>query len=377
MPRWLHEKAKDSCGGRRAGAARRQGRSLSFSAIEDALSGAPVRSSALMTCTCSSRVDSRTHVYCMADSDATSTSMIASCDHSPESVAMFALRVLGSVTLEVQLDMWAAVMMIVLSLQGTSALHKTCRTEPLATVERVHVVVRIRPLTTDSPRGNAWSVSPSGRTVALVEGACPVSGRLRTASSAVFTFDRVFDESSSTRDIYKTTIRPVVWTSLAGVNGTVFAYGQTGSGKTHTLIGNTGPSTRSSLGIVPMALIDVLDQIQQRSQTEHIAATVTLTELHNETFLDLLASPSPNRRLPVLDIVVRCFCSVLSRSTHTWRPCELKLSSLNTRSCVDLSIDLSIRTYKITPATADSVQHACRRTRQTEPHAWRDPNTSP
>ena len=46
-----------------------------------------------------------------------------------------------------------------------------------------------------------------------------------------FTFDAVFNESSSQRRIYDVCAAPVVQSVLEGFNGTVFAYGQTGAGK--------------------------------------------------------------------------------------------------------------------------------------------------
>ena len=50
-------------------------------------------------------------------------------------------------------------------------------------------------------------------------------------------YDYIFDENSSTRDVYDMQCAPIVQRSLEGYNGTIFAYGQTGSGKTHTLTG--------------------------------------------------------------------------------------------------------------------------------------------
>lgn len=43
--------------------------------------------------------------------------------------------------------------------------------------------------------------------------------------------DLIFDETSSTSDLYDKVARPIISNALAGVNGTVFAYGQTSSGK--------------------------------------------------------------------------------------------------------------------------------------------------
>lgn len=53
-----------------------------------------------------------------------------------------------------------------------------------------------------------------------------------------YTYDSLFHENSHNEDVYEESIRPIVLSSLDGINGTVFMYGQTGSGKTYTMLGN-------------------------------------------------------------------------------------------------------------------------------------------
>jgi hypothetical protein len=50
-----------------------------------------------------------------------------------------------------------------------------------------------------------------------------------------FTFDGVFDEDSTQKEVYVATAAPLVESVLEGYNATVFAYGQTGCGKTWTM----------------------------------------------------------------------------------------------------------------------------------------------
>eukprot|EP00929_Paragymnodinium_shiwhaense_P112734 TRINITY_DN80_c0_g2_i1.p1 TRINITY_DN80_c0_g2~~TRINITY_DN80_c0_g2_i1.p1 ORF type:complete len:933 (-),score=203.11 TRINITY_DN80_c0_g2_i1:170-2968(-) len=65
-----------------------------------------------------------------------------------------------------------------------------------------------------------------------------VDGITKCLESHQFEFDRVFDENSSTEDVYHTVAQPLVpWTIERGGRATLFAYGQTGSGKTHTMCG--------------------------------------------------------------------------------------------------------------------------------------------
>ena len=54
----------------------------------------------------------------------------------------------------------------------------------------------------------------------------------------LLTFDAVFDEECSQRQLYDVCAAPVVQSVLEGYNGTIFAYGQTGAGKTHTMYGS-------------------------------------------------------------------------------------------------------------------------------------------
>jgi kinesin family protein 3/17 len=50
-------------------------------------------------------------------------------------------------------------------------------------------------------------------------------------SVKTFTFDAVFSDKATQRNVYDISAAPVVESVLMGYNGTVFVYGQTGSGK--------------------------------------------------------------------------------------------------------------------------------------------------
>jgi len=54
----------------------------------------------------------------------------------------------------------------------------------------------------------------------------------------LFTFDAVYGEDSTQRQVFDETAFPLVESVLQGYNGTIFAYGQTGCGKTHTMMGD-------------------------------------------------------------------------------------------------------------------------------------------
>lgn len=67
-----------------------------------------------------------------------------------------------------------------------------------------------------------------------------------------YRFDRVYDEKTSTQEIYDGDVEPMVQLAYEGVKVTCFAYGQTGSGKTFTMIGN-----EDSPGLYSLAVEDV------------------------------------------------------------------------------------------------------------------------
>ena len=52
-----------------------------------------------------------------------------------------------------------------------------------------------------------------------------------------FTYDAVYGENSTQREVYDEGAFHLVESVMQGYNGTIFAYGQTGSGKTYTMEG--------------------------------------------------------------------------------------------------------------------------------------------
>ena len=55
---------------------------------------------------------------------------------------------------------------------------------------------------------------------------------------AIYSYDKVFDYSSTQEDIYSEAVDKSVKSVVQeGLNATLFAYGQTGSGKTYTMYG--------------------------------------------------------------------------------------------------------------------------------------------
>ena len=61
------------------------------------------------------------------------------------------------------------------------------------------------------------------------------AARTHNDKTKVFSYDHVFDESSSQQDIYDNAASKMVHNIFQGFNVTIIAYGQTGSGKTYTM----------------------------------------------------------------------------------------------------------------------------------------------
>ena len=74
-----------------------------------------------------------------------------------------------------------------------------------------------------------------------------------------FSFDKVYDTSNNTKDIYNNSVKNNIVSHVAnGYNATVFAYGQTGAGKTYTMSG-LGFDNPDAGGITQWALFDLFE----------------------------------------------------------------------------------------------------------------------
>ena len=103
-----------------------------------------------------------------------------------------------------------------------------------------------------------------------------------------FTFDSVYDDSNSQREIYESTALPIVRAAIEGYNGTVFCYGQTGTGKTHTMEGSDEPITER--GIIPNAFETVFADIDaEENNNKTFLVRASFLEIYNENVRDLLA----------------------------------------------------------------------------------------
>ena len=104
-----------------------------------------------------------------------------------------------------------------------------------------------------------------------------------------FIFDRVFDESSTNRDIFDSVLAPLVGHVTMGGRASCFCYGQTGSGKTYTINGS-GPKNP---GLLAQAVAGIFKKAPPETEVY-----VSLYEIYGPKILDLLNSKN---RVSVLE----------------------------------------------------------------------------
>lgn len=130
----------------------------------------------------------------------------------------------------------------------------------------------------------AWDVMSESNVIQQANWSNPDPSRKNS-----YAFDKVFGPSTSTSEIYNSSIRPIVHASVDGYHGSVFAYGQTSTGKTYTMQG-----TRKDPGVVPLAVEDLFKYITMRNAdvnyNREFLLRVSYMEIYNEQINDLLAT---------------------------------------------------------------------------------------
>jgi ankyrin repeat protein/chromosome segregation ATPase len=186
--------------------------------------------------------------------------------------------------------------------------------------EPVRVYLRIRPELEDDGTKNGTgealgSSSTSKECLSVIEGGTTVrvnpmtsftqsgmsrKGREGTGSAStnsmdnrMFTFDRVFPDSTSQEELYKH-VSAHVNATVRGYNTTIFAYGSTGSGKTHTMTG-----CAAAPGIIPRAISEIFSIIEATAAREKdvfFYVRMSYVELYNNNFRNLLDFASKERQ---------------------------------------------------------------------------------
>eukprot|EP00759_Apiculatamorpha_spiralis_P006124 PhF_6_TR13613/c0_g1_i1/m.21785/K10395/KIF4_21_27; kinesin family member 4/21/27 len=158
---------------------------------------------------------------------------------------------------------------------------------------KVFVAVRIRPcLESHGERYEAKCVRRTDDRTVICSNAAE---RTRDVSH-VFSYDCVFDEGDDQETVFTTCIAELTSLALDGGDVTVMAYGQTGSGKTHTLLGEGLMSAdgehyqlHMNSGMFLRTVSSLLDH-RDRSTNYHVVLALTVIEIYQDQFRDLLRS---------------------------------------------------------------------------------------
>jgi centromeric protein E len=137
-----------------------------------------------------------------------------------------------------------------------------------------------------------WKVLPEENSVTQTTGGGePLTGAERVTGRTFFTFDQTFGVDESTAHVYDAVAKDIVYSAIAGLNGTIFAYGQTSSGKTFTMQGSgtiAEGSVTENGGIVHLAAADIFEHIRN-TPDRVFSVSASFLEIYNEEVRDLLS----------------------------------------------------------------------------------------
>ena len=209
----------------------------------------------------------------------------------------------------------------------------------------VRVYCRPRP-----PSGSDKTIStPSQETLVLhrekfgnvPEGTGPMS----------FAFDRIFDHSSSQRDVY-TEIQDVLLSALDGYRVCFLAYGQTGTGKTKSVLGDIETQNKKitiqNHGVQLQAIKQLLAIAEHRADRFKDTFTLTIVEVHKERLSDLLAGTraAASRGQVVVAETKRKSRGSVEDDTSSSRPAKLEIrTDIHGETVVQGALSLEIGSF--------------------------------
>ncbi|KAG0324377.1 kinesin-like nuclear fusion protein [Podila horticola] len=160
----------------------------------------------------------------------------------------------------------------------------------------IRVFCRVRPVTSNEGAPKAETTAAAitfpdpegGKQIEFAHSKESARGA-QIAKSYPFTFDRVFQPSSTQQDVFDE-ISQLVQSALDGYNVCIFAYGQTGSGKTHTMEGPLN-ATQESMGMIPRSVLQIYETAKQlESKGWKYTMEGQYVEIYNESINDLLGN---------------------------------------------------------------------------------------
>ncbi|KAI9249922.1 P-loop containing nucleoside triphosphate hydrolase protein [Helicostylum pulchrum] len=145
--------------------------------------------------------------------------------------------------------------------------------------QRIRVCVRKRPLNRKEQEETDIVPVVGPRTIQLNAPKTKID-LTRYTEKHTFTFDDVFDGSSSSEHIYSRTAQPLVEYVFNGGKATCFAHGQTGSGKTYTMLD-------PKHGLYVLAAQDIFRMLS-KPEYANLSASVGFYEIYQGQLYDLL-----------------------------------------------------------------------------------------
>jgi hypothetical protein len=111
-----------------------------------------------------------------------------------------------------------------------------------------------------------------------------------------FSFDRVFDEYATTKEVYEESSSDLVKSFVKGVSGSIVAYGQTGSGKTYTMQGEGSikEGAAGKNGVIQMVVQDIFSELANFPISAFLIR-LSVIEVYNDEIRDLLNDSSQKK----------------------------------------------------------------------------------
>jgi kinesin family protein 5 len=115
----------------------------------------------------------------------------------------------------------------------------------------------------------------------------PKDADMARGSMLSFSFDCVFNQSSTQNQVFQEIGISLVESVMEGFNSTLFVYGQTSSGKTHTM---QGPDIHDEemKGLIPRSIQHLFKNIENSLVTIEWLIKVSMFEIYMEKIRDLL-----------------------------------------------------------------------------------------
>ena len=174
-------------------------------------------------------------------------------------------------------------------------------------MENIHVILRVRPPNPKELHNKEeviWAINPHSNTM---ECKCKdLPSKIPSFARSTFAFDSHFSPEALTQEIYQKSVKPLILTSLEGINTTIFMYGQTGSGKTYTILGEkeflkedsqiilkhclkdeSQRGGRKELGILLLSIGEMFERIKKDEEKTYMVKC-SYIEIYNDTVYDLL-----------------------------------------------------------------------------------------